>query len=66
MSWPQMIEKPTVTIYPDGQVVISEGEFKHATCRQAAQLGMAWAIEKLGAALVEDMSADEPQLCARD
>ena len=66
MSRPKMTKTPTVTISPDGKVVISEGAFAHASCREAAQLGIAWAIEKLGAALVEDMTADEPNLSARN
>ena len=54
MSWPEMIAAPTVTIEPNGRVIVFRGAFKNADCRDAVQLGIAWAIEKLGAALAED------------
>jgi len=62
MSWPKMLKVGTVTVHDDGVVHVEGFEFENATCRQACQLGMAWAVEKLGAALVEDMTADEPNL----
>lgn len=61
-----MLKAPTVHIEPGGMVIIEGGKFKNCTCREAAQLGMAWAVKKLGAALVEDMTADAPKLSALD
>lgn len=66
MPWPQMRRAGTVTIRPDGKVYVEGFDFEHASCREACQLGMAWAVEKLGAALVEDMTADSPNLSAID
>lgn len=66
MPWPQIVKTGTVTINPSGKVYVKGFEFEHAGCREGCQLGMAWAIEKLGAALVEDMSADYPKLSAID
>lgn len=66
MSWPKIVKPGTVTIHPDGMVVIHHDfEVENCSCREAAQLGMSWAIEKLGAAMVEDMTADAPVLSAR-
>lgn len=61
-KWPKMLAAGTVTIGPDGTVDITGFDFVNCGCREAAQLGMAWAVEKLGVALVEDMTADYPKL----
>lgn len=67
MSWPQIIKPGKVTIYDDGVVHVEGFEIENPeSCRIACQLGMAWAMEKLGAALVEDMTADAPKLSAID
>ena len=64
-KWPKIIKIGTVTIEPDGMVIVgNDFKFDNCSCREAAQLGMAWAVEKLGAALVEDMTADSPNLSA--
>lgn len=55
-----------VTVTPEGKIYVEGFEFENATCREGCQLGMAWAIEKIGAALVEDMTADAPNLSAID
>lgn len=66
MSWPKIVTPGTVTIFPDGMVVVNEDfEVENCSCREAVQLGIAWAMERLGAALVENMTADEPKLSAR-
>lgn len=63
---PRIVNPGVVTIYPDGMVVVeSSFEVENCSCREAAQLGMAWAMEKLGAAMLEDFTADEPKLSAR-
>ncbi|MGH9640921.1 MAG: hypothetical protein ACRD3Q_00705 [Terriglobales bacterium] len=67
MAWPRIVKAGTVTVEPNGVVIIHDDfKFKDAGCREATQLGMAWAVKKLGAALVEDMSADSPRLSARE
>lgn len=64
MPWPKIKKTGTVTINVDGRVYVEGFEFEHADCREACQLSMAWAVEKLGTALVEDMTADKPRLSA--
>lgn len=63
MSWPKITKVGTVTIDEHGFVAMCGFEFENcSTCRQAGQLGMAWAMEKLGVALVEAITADAPNL----
>jgi hypothetical protein len=66
VSWPKLIMTGTVTVTADGHVNVADFEFDHCTCRQAAQLGMAWAMQQISAALIEDMTADEPNLSSLD
>ena len=66
-GWPRITKVGTVEIEPSGRVIIrGDFEFEQASCREACQLAIAWAVEKLGAALVEDMTADSPNLSARE
>lgn len=66
MPLPKIISTGTVIIDADGQVRIEGFEYEDAGRRDEAQLSMAWAVEKLGAALLEDMTADEPILSSID
>jgi hypothetical protein len=59
-----MISEGSVTIRSDGHVHVDGFEFEGASCREACQLAMTWAIQKLSAAVIEDMTADTPKLSA--
>lgn len=65
-GWPKIETVGTVTIDSNGRVTVSNFSFKNCSCREAAQLGIAWAMEKLSAALIEDMTEDAPHLSALD
>lgn len=60
-----MVKAPTVTIHPDGQVVVEGDCFRNCSCGEAWQLGASWALKKLGAAMVEHMTVEAPKLSAR-
>jgi hypothetical protein len=62
VSWPTLISPGTVTITPDGRVSSVGYEVEHCSCRDASVLNMTWAIGKLQAAIMEDLTQDMPVL----
>lgn len=65
-QWPLLLKAGTVTVNKDGFVRIEGFEFERASCRQAAQIAMALAIENIGSALTESLSADQPERSSID
>lgn len=65
-GWPKLLKAPTVTITPDGKVRIAGYRVTNCSCREAAQLGMVWAVGKLQKAIIENMTADSPDLSGLD
>jgi hypothetical protein len=63
---PEIKVNPSVLIYPDGKIVITDGEFERASCREAVQVSLAWAMECIAAALTENLTEDTPYLTAID
>jgi hypothetical protein len=65
-GWPKLNRPGKVTIEPSGKVYVENFDVTNASCRQACMLAMAWAQQQLAAAIVEDMTADYPNLSAID
>lgn len=63
MYHPKLKKPGMVIIHPDGQVEIKDFEIENGQgCRSHAQVGMAWAAERLSAALLENLTSEEPNL----
>lgn len=63
---PKLITPGTVTIRPNGKVIVSDFEVANASCREAVQIAIVWAQEHLARSLHESLSADAPKLSAID
>lgn len=61
---PKLATPGTVTILPDGKVIVQDFDVNNASCREVVQIAIVWAQEHLARSLHESLSGDSPRLSA--
>ena len=59
-KWPSIKTTGTVLIHRDGTIGVEGFDCDHASCREAVNMALAWAMQQIAVAMRDQLSAEYP------